>query len=217
MFDKFISALASAEVSERAVNQYSRTIGDLKANAIRRRNLRLYLEEVHALAPRVLLVGEAVSHRGGRLTGIAFCSETVMLGGVDLTGNRRILGDDRGYRKATAGPRLSTEASATMVWGTIRALEPLPLLWNAFPFHPFHPGKPESNRVPSSAELAQGAPFIERLIRIFGIEQVVAVGNQASASLEKLSIEHERVRHPSMGGKVQFVAGMARLSQSEGV
>jgi uracil-DNA glycosylase len=213
VFGTFINALAAAEVSERAVNQYSRTFGDLKANAVRRRNLRLYLEELHALGPRMLLIGEAVSHRGGRLTGIAFCSETVMLGGVELENGQRILGADRGYRKATSGPRLSTEASATMVWGTIRDLEPLPLLWNAFPFHPFHPGRPESNRVPTSAELAAGAPFIERLIRLFGITRVVAVGNQASASLEKLAVEHDRVRHPSMGGKVQFVAGMARLSQ----
>ena len=215
-FDRLLGELADAEVSERAVNQFSRTTGDLQGNAIRRRNLRLYLTELAALEPRMLLIGEAVSYRGGRLTGIAFVSETVMLGGVE-TSSGRILGADRGYRKATAGPKLSTEASATMVWGTIAGIRPLPLLWNAFPFHPFHPGEPDSNRVPSAAELLLGEKFIGRLLRLFPIEQIVAIGNQASLSLTRMDIAHEKVRHPSQGGKNLFVAGMARLSQSSPV
>jgi uracil-DNA glycosylase len=210
-FDLLINELAAAEVSDRATNQFSRTVGDLQGNAIRRRNLRLYLEEISA--PTMMLIGEAVSYRGGRLTGIAFVSETVMLAGVDARSGR-ILGADRGYRKTTPGPRLSTEASATMVWETIAKIAPLPLLWNAFPFHPFHPGQPDSNRVPSAAELLLGQPFIERLLRLFPIERVVAIGNQADLSLTKLGIAHEKVRHPSQGGKQLFVEGMARLSQS---
>lgn len=215
-FDKLLNELADAEVSDRATNQFSRTVGDLQGNAIRRRNLRLYLTELAKIGPRMLLIGEAVSYRGGRLTGIAFVSETVMVGGVE-TRNGRILGADKGYKKATPGPKLSTEASATMVWGTIAAIEPLPLLWNAFPFHPFHSGEPDSNRVPSAAELLLGEQFIARLLRLFPIQQIVAIGNQASLSLTRMNIAHETVRHPSMGGKNLFVAGMARLSQSSSV
>jgi hypothetical protein len=125
----------------------------------------------------------------------------------------RVLGGDRGYRKATDGPRLSTEASATMVWGTIRSITPLPLLWNAFPFHPFHRGDEDTNRVPDSNELAIGQTFIEALLRLFPIRNVVAVGNQAAASLTRLGVAHTKVRHPSQGGKLMFVEGMARLSQ----
>ncbi len=212
LIDSFIRDLASVELSERAYNQYSRITGDLRENAIRRRNLGLYLGEVHAIHPRMLLIGEAVSYRGGRLTGIAFVSESVMLGGVE-TRSGRILGADRGYRKATAGPRLSTEASATMVWGTIREIAPLPMLWNAFPFHPFHAGDPDSNRAPTRDELAIGERFIARLMKLFAFERVVAIGNHASASLTKMEIAHDKVRHPSQGGKNLFVDGMARLSQ----
>jgi hypothetical protein len=202
-FDKFLDALSRVELSDRACNQFSRFGGDLRANAIRRRNLRLYLEELEAIGPRMLLIGEAVSYRGGRLTGIAFTSETMMLcGGIP----------GKGYRKATEGERMSTEASATMVWGTIRHIDPLPLLWNAFPFHPFHAGNPLSNRMPTPAELAIGAPFITRLLRLFPIEQVVAIGNHASFSLARLGVDHEKVRHPSQGGKRLFVEGMSRLS-----
>jgi uracil-DNA glycosylase len=212
-FDRFIDALAAVEVSDRACNQFSR-IGDPRGNAIRRRNLRLYLEELDGIGPRTLLIGEAPSYRGGRLTGIAFVSETVLLSGVEIASPPgRILGADRGYRKATDGPNLSTEASATMVWSTIRSIDPLPMLWNAFPFHPFHRGNPHSNRMPASAELEAGQRFIEWLLRLFPIAQVVAIGNHASSSLAKLGIEHVKVRHPSMGGKNQFVEGMARLSQ----
>ena len=211
-FDSFITKLADAEVSDRACNQFSRTMGDLRGNAARRRNLRLYLDEMESVQPSMLLVGEAVSYRGGRLTGIAFCSETVMLAGVE-TRSGRVLGAEQGYRKATDGPKLSTEASATMVWGTIRDLAPLPMLWNAFPFHPFQPGNPSSNRLPSSAELLLGGELLARLLSLFGFRTIVAIGNQSSLCLTRIGVEHTKVRHPSMGGKNLFVEGMARLSQ----
>ncbi len=203
-FDRFVNDLARVELSARAANQY-------RESAVSRRNLRLYLEEMEAIGPRMLLVGEAVSYRGGRLTGIPFVSESVMLCGVDLAGGGRILGADRGYRKAEASTRVSTEASATMVWATIRRIEPLPLLWNAFPFHPFMAGKPLSNRIPSSSELAIGERFVTRLMRLFPIERVAAIGNHADRTLTRLGIAHVKVRHPSQGGKRLFVEGMARL------
>ncbi|HUP44983.1 MAG TPA: uracil-DNA glycosylase [Thermoanaerobaculia bacterium] len=205
-FDRFLDALAAVRLSGNACNQYSSAGAERKANAIRGTNLRLYLEELSAIDPDTLLIGEAPSHRGGRLTGIAFVSETLLLAGAC-----GVLGAARGYRKATAGPQLSTEASATMVWSAIPALHPLPILWNAFPFHPFQPGNALSNRVPSREELAIGRPFIEQLLRLFPIRRAVAVGNQASRSLDILGIEHVKVRHPSMGGKNEFVAGVARL------
>jgi uracil-DNA glycosylase len=211
-FDRFIDDLSRVPLSPRACNQFARIGDDPRGNAIRRGNLRRYLEELDAIGPRLLLVGEAVSHRGGRLTGVPFVSETVMLCGVELANGTRALGADRGYRKAALSTRMSTEASATMVWGTIRHITLLPLLWNAFPFHPFVAGNPLSNRTPTPAELEIGERFLTRLIRLFDIEQVVAIGNQASFSLTRLGVPHEKVRHPSQGGKNKFVAGMARYA-----
>lgn len=213
-FDPLLDALSRTVVSELACNQYSRLSGDTAMNAIRRENLRRYLQDLEAIGTRALLIGEAPSYRGGRLTGIAFCSETLMLSGADHT-RGRILGGDRGYRKATSSEKLSTEASATMVWATIRHFDPLPMLWNAFPFHPFHDGNPESNRVPKAGELDTGKRFIDMLLKLFDMHTVIAVGNQAAASLTSMGLAHEKVRHPSMGGKNEFVAGMARLLQQE--
>lgn len=205
-FDRFLDELARAAVPPRACNQYARGVPE---NTVRRRNLRLYFEQLDTIGPRLMLVGEAVSYRGGRLTGIPFVSESLMLRGVD-----GILGEHRGYRRATATPRPSTEASATMVWATIRHIEPLPLLWNAFPFHPHIDGNPFSNRMPTAAELAIGGCFIEWLLRLFPIERVAAIGNAAASSLTRLGIEHVKVRHPSQGGKRKFVEGMKRIANS---
>ena len=203
-FDRFIASLACVRLSDRAFNQYA-------DNAIRRRNLKRYLEEIDAIGPDTLLVGEAPSYRGGRLTGIAFVSERVMLDGVSIASRPgHILGS--GYRKATGGNELSTEASATMVWSTIRNIDPLPMLWNAFPFHPFERGNPRTNRIPDSSELIIGQQFLGALMRLFDFRSIVAIGNQAALSLSRMNIGHEKVRHPSQGGKQKFVAGMARLS-----
>jgi uracil-DNA glycosylase len=212
-FDRFVDDLSRVELGPRACNQFARSGGDVVGNAIRRRNLRLYLDELDAIGPRLLLVGEAVSHRGGRLTGIAFVSESVMLAGVELANGTRVLGENRGYRKADLSTPRSTEASATMVWGTIRNIEPLPLLWNAFPFHPFVAGNPLSNRLPTPDELRIGERFVRRLIDLFGISRIAAIGNQASITLTRLGVDHDKVRHPSQGGKTKFVAGMELLSR----
>jgi uracil-DNA glycosylase len=195
-FDRFIAALASVRLSDDAFNQYT--------DPIRRRNLRRYLEALDEITPDTMLIGEAPSYRGGRLTGIPFTSERIMLSGI-LPGS--------GYRKATPGPEMSTEASATMVWSAIRKVDPLPLLWNAFPFHPFVRGNARSNRLPNMRELLIGQDFIRMLMRLFGFRRIVAVGNRASHSLSRMNIAHERIRHPSQGGKQKFIDGMARLSQ----
>jgi hypothetical protein len=102
-----------------------------------------------------------------------------------------------------------------MVWATIACIDPLPLLWNAFPFHPFAAGNPSSNRIPTAGELRIGASFIQQLLELYPIECVVAIGNQADVSLTQLGIEHTKVRHPSQGGKMKFVTGMAQLSQHQ--
>jgi uracil-DNA glycosylase len=208
----FVRDLGKTHVSERACNQYSLDSDEAPANRVRRHNLRLYLEEMAKRGPRMMLIGEAPSHRGARLTGIAFLSEKLLIEGIPKA---EMFGLDHGYRRATAGTAPSTEASASMVWETIAEMRPLPLLWNAFPFHPFQVGRPKTNRMPTRQEQETGRPFMRRLIRGFDIELVVAVGNHAHHSLTELGIEHELVRHPSMGGKVKFVEGVRRCEEGE--
>lgn len=205
---RFVNDLAAVELSTPAFNQYARGGVLASANALRRRNLGLYLEEVRRRRPSTILIGEAPSYRGGRLTGIPFVSESILLRGVEEIG---MFGSARGFRRCNEFERVSTEASATMVWATIRSFDPLPLLWNAFPFHPYRSGNQRTNRMPGNRELLIGQPFILRLLDLFDIREVVAVGNRASESLRLLGIAHTRVRHPSQGGKVKFVQGLTAL------
>lgn len=177
----------------------------------RRANLRLYLSRMLERGTRTILVGEAPSYRGGRLTGVPFLSETLMLGGVD---GCDLFGPGSEFARATILPRHSTEASATIVWGTIGKFDPPPLLWNAYPFHPFLAGNENTNRAPSREEIAIGQPFLLALLDLFSIDTVVAVGNHASASLAELGVAHEKVRHPSNGGKKKFVEGIERVRQN---
>lgn len=165
-----------------------------------------------ATGARTILVGEAPSYRGGRLTGIPFLSETLMLKGV---ADSTLFGHARGFRRATQLPRLSTEASATIVWGAIGRMEQPPLLWNAYPFHPHRDGDPDTNRAPSREEIRTGQPFLTTLLHMFEIETVVAVGNHASSTLSELGVPHEKVRHPSNGGKHKFVEGILRICQNQ--
>jgi uracil-DNA glycosylase len=205
---RFVDDLAAVELSTPAFNQYARGGVLSSANALRRRNLGLYLEQILERRPATMLIGEAPSYRGGRLTGIPFVSESILLQGIEELG---MFGPSRGYRRCSEFERVSTEASATMVWGTIRSFDPLPLLWNAFPFHPYRHGNQRTNRMPGNLELLIGQPFILRLLELFDLREVVAVGNRAAESLTLLGIAHSRVRHPSQGGKVKFVEGISTL------
>lgn len=209
-FHHFIAALAQTDVPGDAFNLYAQ--GN-EANAIRRENLRLYLEQMATFGPRLLLVGEAPGYQGCRLTGIPFTSEHIMLGGVD---GLDLFGAARGYRKTNEVERIKKEPSATVVWGAIPAIRPLPLLWAAYPFHPHRPGHPWSNRAPRAEELRLGERFLTDILSLFSIETVVAVGNSAAKSLTRLGIEHVKVRHPSQGGKQDFVAGLQKIAAARG-
>ncbi len=202
--DAFIDALAETAVSANITNPYSRHTGSLPQNKIRRENLRAYLNTMAARKPHFLLVGEAPGYRGARLTGIPFFSPHSLpllqtyLGIPQLT-------------TPSEWPHLQKEASATIMWKTLRQVTAVPLIWNAFPFHPHKPGKPQSNRRPTHSELARERPLFQQLLSLFEIQTFIAVGNTAANALTRWQFPHEKVRHPSHGGKNQFQQGLCNL------
>lgn len=107
--------------------------------------------------------------------------------------------------------QVTGEASASIVWQTIGDLQPLPLLWNAFPFHPFCAADPMSNRRPKVSELALGEEYLIEISKIYGIELVIAVGATAASAMDRAEIAYRKVRHPSHGGKAQFVSGLKQI------
>ncbi len=194
MFTDFLIKLAQIKTTNNLCNPYA---GEHDWAKLCRTNLQLYLEHWYAANSKVILVGEALGYRGGRVTGIPFVSPHILQTALPFS-------LDVDFQWPTEWPHIQREATATMMWDTLTAVSPLPLLWNAFPFHPHKPNQPQSNRPPTQAELQQGKWFINRLIEMFEPEIVVAVGNKAAGALERWGYSFEKVRHPSYGGKRPF-------------
>lgn len=49
------------------------------------------------------------------------------------------------------------------------------------------------------------------MINMFNISEIVAVGNKAKESLDKLDIKSTKVRHPAQGGKNEFIKGIDEI------
>ncbi|QQE80434.1 hypothetical protein GI364_08475 [Alicyclobacillus sp. SO9] len=97
-------------------------------------------------------------------------------------------------------------------------------MWNSFPWHPHKSGSLQSNRAPVAGELQEGRGFLEQLVGMSDLDMVVAVGRKAETGLKPYVSESTgelrigdsvlrfaTVRHPSFGGKGDFVKGMATV------
>ncbi|WP_345988515.1 uracil-DNA glycosylase [Sulfurimonas sp. HSL1-2] len=196
---RFGKRLQESAVGANVTNFYA-----AKRTNTQRHNLQCYLQQLRALQPEVLLIGEAPGYNGCRLTGIPFSSEALVAEGV-LEG--ALFTARHGYRVASSP--YTREQSAGIVWEVLQRHRIAALCWNAFCFHPHEKGNPDSNRKPTGKEIDSAAPFLRRLLSLFpSVTTVVAVGNSAEAALTRLQIPHAKVRHPARGGKPAFTAGM---------
>ncbi len=205
--EALIDRLAREDTAADTFNEYAYAIAN---NDIRRQNLRLYLGEMSRLRPGAMLVMEAPGYRGCRLTGVPVTSRKILLEGAP---GFDIFGSEAGYRDVDeAGfEDIYGEQTATIVWGALAGLGVLPFIWNTFPFHPCKRGIARSNRKPRRSETKTGAVFLREVMEIMPIQRVIAVGNVAFETLEEISINCDKVRHPAQGGKNEFVAGLKQL------
>lgn len=177
---------------------------DYDAVEARKDRLRRHLS---APEPCLLLVGEAPGYKGCRISGVPFTSEAQILDGVIP-------------RLATDRKRLSVrnpawrEPSATVVWDALHSagIAEHTILWNAFPWHPHHPGSPLSNRTPVASEKEMGIPLLHMLVDALPGVQIAAVGQIAGASLRELGLETPVLRHPANAGAAAFRSGLADLA-----
>ncbi len=201
----FIEQLATEPDVPNAFNPYNY---EVDSNEIRRKNLYSYLIEMKSRNPKILLVGEAPGYRGCRLTGVPFTSEFIIKNGIS---GLSLFGEGKGYQLENSCLKPTKESTATMFWEIIEKYEFVPLVWNAFPFHPHECNNDKSNRAPKNEELGIGSKYINTLVGLFQVKKVVAIGNNAEKALLNCNISCEKIRHPSNGGKQLFEQGIKKI------
>lgn len=170
------------------------------APVIRRCNLEAYLRAAERLGLECAWFGRDLGYRGGRRTGLALTDEPRL-----AAFQQAFVGAD--VRRATSGAPLA-ERTAAEVWNVIARLETPPFLWNVFPFHPFDEANPMSNRAHTVRERDLSAELLSTLLGWLKPRRIIALGRDASQTLARLGYACTYVRHPSYGGKRDFVRGV---------
>lgn len=168
-------------------------------------NLYLYLMAMKREKPSLLLVGEAPGYKGCKLTGIPFSS------GMIYQDHERFHHPFlKKLSKKIEINEIDSENSATMVWEYLSEKDITPIFWNSFPFHPHIKDDENSNRAPTAKEIALGIEYLQRIKKIYKPKIIAGVGGKGSTSARKAFPDEEiiSIRHPSFGGKRDFINGM---------
>jgi hypothetical protein len=186
-----------------------------RRSAPRRRleNMSAYLD-ARSRSARVVLLGEAPSHRGCRFSGIAFCSEVELTQKAPLVARQPLA-----LTSVDADVKPMRERSAAVIWDELdrAGCAHQVVLWNAFPWHPYRPEAegavgpcgPSSNRKPRNPEVEEGRRALEALLDCFPHPlRVYAVGKVAEQALERWQGIPcaGYIRHPAQGGEGRFRA-----------
>jgi hypothetical protein len=200
--DALVRQVTSLKGSDDLFNPYDETQAGGKQ---RRQNFTRYLEETAQRKPRRVMVFEAPGYRGCRWSGIPVTSERIMLAGIAKWGG--LFGE--GYQATSDVPDGYAEMTASILWNTLVDLaDEVPLIWNTVPLHPHQKGKPLSNRTPRIGEQRAGGELFSALLEVFPCEEILAVGRTAQRTLGEYGFESTALRHPSQGGKPEFVRGL---------
>jgi len=165
------------------------------APAIRARALHSMICAAMRCELDAVWVGRDLGYRGGRRTGLALTDDAHLSLHLERWGIKP--------SRPTIG-EVVKERTAAVIWSCLRKISKPIFLWNVFPFHPHQPGDPFSNRAHRSAERIVGEEILWSLVDLLRPRMVVAIGNDAAATMAASSIAVMQVRHPSYGGQSQF-------------
>jgi uracil-DNA glycosylase len=189
--------------SESLLNPYSYrhpNTDQPNAPATRQKNLLNYLSHFEGL-PRYLIVGEAPGPWGCRFSGVPFTSERQLAQGeLPFTG------------KPTSTHNLPVvERSATIFWDLLKPFHQDFLVWNSIPLLPHKVGDPQTLRAPKRAEIREFQFILAFMIEVIRPETILAVGRRAEEALHMLGKSCIYVRHPSHGGKGEFIKTLVKF------
>lgn len=174
------------------------------APKVRRRMLLGMLEAATQCEVDSLWIGRDLGYRGGRRTGLALTDDIHMRNHADRWGVDHL--------RSTKGLPVA-ERTASVIWSVLDEVAAPIFLWNVFPLHPHERDNPFSNRSHNAKERQTGEEVLESLIRLISPRRVVAIGNDAAASLLRIEARATvlQVRHPSYGGQADFLRQMREI------
>lgn len=198
---QFMDKLSEIKSDERIFNQY-------RESEIAKTNLTNYFNLMELNQPKILLIGEAPGYKGCRISGIPFTSGQIIANSPIFMKYRQSFHftsiEDEKENSANAFYELFEQHPE--LFNSL-------IMWNSYPFHPHKENLHETNRAPTTKELKIGAEFIKLIIDIFNINEIVPVGKKAEKVCKYLKdvVIHPAIRHPSFGGKPEFLRGMQEL------
>ena len=196
---------------ENTFNPYSNrcAVHDLDDAPERRLELLHSLLEV-AIVRKIdsIWIGRDLGYRGGRRTGLALTDDVHICEYAARWG--------LSVQRPTKGD-IAAERTAAVIWSVLSQVKVSVFLWNVFPLHPHEPNNPFSNRSHNSIERRTGEKLLSQLILLLKPHRLIAIGNDAARTVRRLSDNQEviQVRHPSYGGKSQFLAQMSEAYNLE--
>lgn len=202
--NSYVNSLLKTETPTGFLNPYS--------NPQAVNNLKLFLSGRQIDAPVLLLVGEAPGQRGATITGVPLCSPDVLCS--EWNDPWQQFGPKSGY-KLPPESISRREATSTIVWTALAELFPhwpCPVTWNAVPFQP-EGLEGRSNGSVKTKQINFGQDMLAGIIELFPSSIPVALGKRAAEALAMLGIECFALRHPSYGGKKDFIEGLIQLKQ----
>lgn len=174
-----------------------------EAPTIRQANLERYLDAASKCGVEAIWIGRDCGYRGCRRTGIALTDEFHL---KTLEHQFEI----NGMCRATIGAPVK-ERTATEVWKMIQEVDQRVFLWNAFPFHPYEPGRPMSNRCHTTSEFNECKELLIVLLEWLRPARIITIGADAFRAMEQIGFDAFPVRHPSYGGQIEFAKAIRRI------